>query len=152
MGKLVEAVSQIENFWKEIKKYGWWLFLLSALLYSFFMIVLQIAFTFFISWFAVSFCKFLDLRKIISSWKTDHFHNNLEYSWFRINVRKNYLVLKNFQKGTRKIPTRNIQRKWDLNYSNNKKERYFRHLIPSENWASKYFSTLIDNIFSVSSG
>ena len=67
MGKLVEAVSQIENFWKEIKKYGWWLFLLSALLYSFFMIVLQIAFTFFISWFAVSFCKFLDLRKIISS-------------------------------------------------------------------------------------
>ena len=57
MGKLLETVGQIESFWKEIKKYGWWLFLLSALLYSFFMIVLQIAFTFFISWFAVSFCK-----------------------------------------------------------------------------------------------
>ena len=50
---------QAEEFILECKKYIWWFMMLAAVLYAFFIITLQIAFTFFISWFAVTFCKLL---------------------------------------------------------------------------------------------
>ena len=56
---LREFYKQCEEFIEECKKYIWWLIILAVVLFGFFIIILQIAFTFFVSWVAVSACEYL---------------------------------------------------------------------------------------------
>jgi hypothetical protein len=54
---IFSTYTYLEELLQEVKKHFWWLVILAALLFALFIITLQIAFTFFISWFAVSICK-----------------------------------------------------------------------------------------------
>lgn len=51
---IFSTYTYLEELLQEVKKHFWWLVILAALLFALFIITLQIAFTFFISWFAVS--------------------------------------------------------------------------------------------------
>lgn len=47
----------IEREFYEIKRYWVWILILSIVLFGFFVITIQIAFTFYLSWLAVAICK-----------------------------------------------------------------------------------------------
>ena len=52
-------LKQWNEFTEEIKKYIWWIFILTCVLFAFFIIILQIAFTFYINWVALVACEYL---------------------------------------------------------------------------------------------
>lgn len=53
------VLATFEREISEIRRYWVWILILSIVLFGFFVITIQIAFTFYLSWLAVAICKFL---------------------------------------------------------------------------------------------
>ena len=52
------VLATVEREFYEIKRYWVWILILSIVLFGFFVITIQIAFTFYLSWLAVAICKY----------------------------------------------------------------------------------------------